>query len=302
LPREGNPFDGLEIDMKKTLFALMLFASVGASIPSFAAEPSLHEVYQAAEAGKTDEAQRMMHEVLQAHPNSGKAHYVEAELLAKQGQLKQAANELASAEKLAPGLPFATAQSVASLKAAIARHASSPVPVQHLPAPEQTARDVSGFPWGMLFIGLGLIAFIVWATRFMTRRSAEGGAIASPPGFGSYRPAYPSGPQGGAPQGYGAAAPFGAAPAAAPGLGSQVLGGLATGAAVGAGVVAGEALMHRFMDGHQAAPSNDRAFSSFDSIPSLPATPLDNMGGNDFGIADSSSWDDSASSSDSDWN
>lgn len=56
------------------------------------------------------EAQRMMREVLQNHPNSGKAHYVEAELLAKEGSLAQAANELATAEKLSPGLPFATAE------------------------------------------------------------------------------------------------------------------------------------------------------------------------------------------------
>lgn len=60
--------------------------------------------------------------------------------------------------------------------------------------------------------------------------------------------------------------------------------------------------MHRFMDGYKTVPAGDQAFSSFDSIPNLPSTPLDDMGGNDFGIADSSSWDDGASSADSDWN
>lgn len=91
-------------------------------------------------------------------------------------------------------------------------------------------------------------------------------------------------------------------PAAGPGLGSQLMGGLATGAAVGAGVVAVEALMHHFMDGNKSAPTSDHAFSSFGNIPDLPSTPLNDMGGNDFGIADSSSWDDGGSSSDSDWN
>ncbi len=33
-----------------------------------------------------DDAQRMMREVLQAHPDSGKAHFVDAELLAKQAR------------------------------------------------------------------------------------------------------------------------------------------------------------------------------------------------------------------------
>jgi hypothetical protein len=151
----------------------------------------------------------------------------------------------------------------------------------------------------MMFIGLGLIAFIFWATKFMSRRNSQGGVGPSQPGFGNYHPAYPSGPAGGVPQGYGAPS---MAPAAGPGLGSQLMGGLATGAAVGAGVVAGEALMHHFMDGNKATPTSDRAFSSYDSIPDLPSTPLNDMGGNDFGIADSSSWDDGGSSSDSDWN
>jgi hypothetical protein len=280
--------------MKKTLVALMLLASVGISLPTFAAEPSLHEVYQAADASKLEDAQRMMKEILQAHPNSGKAHYVEAELLAKQGQLKQAANELAAAEKLAPGLPFANAQSAASLREAINHHATSTVvPVQHAPTVQPTHQ--SSFPWEMLFIGLGVIAFIVWATRFMASRNAQSGTGIMQPGVGGYRPAYPSG----SPQAYGGQ---GAAPGAGSGLGSQVLGGLATGAAVGAGVVAGEALMHHFMDGHKTEPSSDQRFSSFDSIQSLPSTPQNNMGGNDFGISDSSSWDDSSSSGDSEWN
>ena len=289
--------------MKKTVVALMLVASVGISMPTFAAEPSLHEVYQAANSGKIDDAQRMMKEVLLAHPNSGKAHYVEAELLAKQANLKQAANELATAEKLAPGLPFATPQAVSSLRETISRHSSSsvapaPAKVQHAPFAAQPAHEEPSFPWGMLFIGLGLIAFIVWASKLMSRRNALGGSGPSQPGFGGYRPAYPTAPYGGSPQGYGAP---GAAPAAGSGLGSQMLGGLATGAAVGAGVVAGEALMHHFMDGNKATPTNDRAFSTYDSIPDLPSTPLNDMGGNDFGISDNSSWEDGGSS-DSDWN
>src|SRR5574338_49812 len=104
--------DRQETRMKKWLLALMLLGSLGIGLPGFAAEPSLHEVYQAAEAGKLDDAQRMMKEVLLAHPRSGKAHYVEAELLAKQGHTREAATELATAEGLAPGLPFASAQAV----------------------------------------------------------------------------------------------------------------------------------------------------------------------------------------------
>lgn len=284
--------------MKKLVFALMFFASASASIPSFAAEPSLHAVYQAAEAGRLDEAQGMMREVLQAHPNSGKAHFVEAELLAKQGKTQQAANELATAEKFAPGLPFANTQAVSSLKASLGQRTASPAQsAAHFPLAEQAAPQAApSAPWPLLFLGLGLIAFIVWASKFMRRVSGQAAPTAGPAAYGAYQPAYPGNPQPGAPAGYGMA------PAAAPGLGSQMLGGLATGAAVGAGVVAGEALMHHFMDGGRTnAGGSGQNFASFDSIPSLPATPLNDMGGNDFGITDTS-WDDGGASSDSDWN
>jgi len=286
--------------MKKTVVALMLFAALGFSLPSFAAEPSLHEVYQAASSGKLDAAQHMMQEVLQAHPNSGKAHYVEAELLAKQGQLKQAANELALAEKFAPGLPFATPQAVSGLRASIERHgagATSPVAVQQAPFAVAPGNSAAGFPWGMLLLGLGLIAFIVWASKLMARRNPVDAVAPAAPGLGGYRPAYPVAPYDGGGAGYGAP---GVASAAAPGLGSRMLGGLATGAAVGAGVVAGEALLHRFMDGPKAESGTDRAFSSFDSIPDLPPTPVNDMGGADFGIADTS-WDDAGAAGDNDW-
>lgn len=284
--------------MKKTVGAMMLCATLACSLAAQAAEPSLHEVYQAASSGKPEVAQRMMQEVLQAHPNSGKAHYVEAELLAQQGKLQQAAGELANAERLAPGLPFATPQAVAALRSSLgapAAHAAGQLAPVNAPV---AAPASSGFPAGMLLLGLGLIAFIVWASKLMARRNPPAPVEAAASGYGGYRPAYPAAPYGGA-AAYG---PAGVAPAAAPGLGSQVLGGLATGAAVGAGVVAGEALLHHFMDGPKSAPaSSDRAFSSFDSIPDLPSTPVNDLGGADFGIADTS-WDDAGAGGDNDWN
>lgn len=308
--------------MKKTLGILLLVATVGFSNVTLAAEPSLHEVYQAANAGKLDDAQRMMREVLQAHPQSAKAHYVEAELLAKQGKRQQAAEELATAEKLAPGLPFASAQSVAGLRQAVGRHETTGArPASAVPAPPTPASPVNSpnparMPWGMLLIVLAAVAaFIVWASRLMSRRNVDGAAAmpaasayAQPAGYAlPYPPSPPAGtspaPGWGA-QGWGASAAGGMPPAAEPGLGSRMLGGLATGAAVGAGVVAGEALMRRFFDGHKEVggngQNNGQNFGGFDDIPSLPSTPLDDLGGKDFGIADGGSWDDGGG--DDDWN
>ena len=67
----------------------------------------MNQVHEAAAAGKFIEAQAMMDKVLAAHPNSAKAHFIDAELLAKQGKFERARTELATAERLAPGLPFA---------------------------------------------------------------------------------------------------------------------------------------------------------------------------------------------------
>ena len=79
-------------------------------------------------------------------------------------------------------------------------------------------------------------------------------------------------------------------------MGSGLMGSLATGAALGAGMVAGEALMHHFTDGEHSsngfineAQANNNSFSSND------------MGGSDFGIADSSSWDDNSGGVSDDW-
>ena len=284
--------------MKKIISALLLTTAISFNLPALAADPSLHEVYQAANSGHMAEAQRMMKEVLQSHPNSGKAHYVQAELSAKEGNLAQAANELATAEKLSPGLSFATPESVRSLKSALSSHVSktsSLSSAQHEYAPQvvEATRPLTNFPWGLFAAGLGLVAFIFWASKRMTRRNAVSGLGSSQPSYGGYRPAYPTGQYSPSSSSYGpTATPSGTGS----GLGAQVLGGLATGAAVGAGVIAGEALMHHFMDDKKSTPSGNQAFSGFDnSIPELPPTPLNDMGGNDFGISDGGSWDDGTS-------
>ena len=273
---------------KHLLFGLAMLVGISLAIPPAVAadEPSLHQIYQAAESGRLDEAQTMMHQVLQAHPNSGKAHYVEAELLAKQGRLADARAELARAESLAPGLPFAKPQAVNNLQHLLA----APAPTGASLPLEAPAGHASNFPWGLFLAGLGLIAFIVFAMRLMSRRNSGEflPATASAASAGSYQPY-------GAPY-YGA----GSAPAAPQGgLGSRLMGGLATGAAVGAGVIAGEALARHFMgDGGNSerllspGVGNDSA--------GLGNDPFNDLGGSDFGVSDGASWDDGGAADD--WN
>jgi uncharacterized protein len=266
--------------------AIALFGALSAG-SAVAADATLHEVYRTVEAGHLKQAETMMDQVLRDHPNSAKAHYVEAELQAKEGNAGRARTELATAERLAPGLPFAKADAVGELRRQI--EPAAPLHALAVPATVMPAAPANGMPWGMLIVGLALVAAILFFIRTMTRPRL---LPASAAGYGA------SGGQLGYPQpiGPGGAGPVGTAA----GLGSGILGGLATGAAVGAGMVAGEALMHRVFDG----TSHTANAAPLDSIADTPITANTDydMGGNDFGISDAGSWDDSSGGGTDDWN
>jgi len=239
--------------------------------------PTIDQVYRAAETGRLDEAQRMMGTVIKEHPNSAKAHFVEAQLLAKQGQTAGAEAELRIAENLKPDLSFANQQAVQELKQRIAltHQVGQPSSVNYPSVPG------NHIPWGLIFLGLGAIVLI---TLFMRNKGN--------PGIAAYTGNYQHGMQNTS------AAPMqpyagGMGPmAAGGGIGSGIMGGLATGAAVGVGMVAGEALVHHFMDGGHNAPNN---------VPPVADTwggSSNDLGGTDFGIADNSSWDTDANIAD----
>ena len=246
--------------------AFVWFIALFLSSNVFAADlPSLHQVYQAAAAGRYAEAQSMMDQVLRAHPNSAKAHYVEAELLAKQHQFQAARSELATAERLEPGLPFAKSQSVAELRSQLA--------TDQRPAmfAGSTAANAHSFPWGGIMLAITAIVMIVLLMRLFVARAGLPQPVPATGGTAPWQSGNPSPmmPSSG-------------------GLGSNLATGLATGVAVGAGMVAGEALAHHFLgNGSNTA---------------LPVSPVDNwapsandnMGGNDFGINDATSWDDNS--------
>lgn len=260
--------------------ALLLLAA-----PAFAEDdPTMHQVYLAAEAGKFNEAQSMMDKVLHDHPNSAKAHFVEAELLAKQGMFSSAGVELNTAERLQPGLPFAKPEAVKSLKSRIASVSNGAVQpstgAQSIPS---TVKD--WMPTILLLLGIGLIVLLI---GFMSRRNSNTIPANSYTGNGPGSNIPPVGTNGtGSVMGQPATG----------GMGSGIMGNLATGAALGAGVVAGEALMHHFIDGdkNNVIPEPPLHDSSPWSTPNS-VSENDDMGGTDFGIADASSWDDGGDS------
>ncbi|MGZ5052359.1 MAG: tetratricopeptide repeat protein [Methylobacter sp.] len=293
--------------------AIMILALLFSAAPVFAEnEPSIQQVYDAAEAGKFSEAQAMMDKVLREHPNSAKAHFVEAEILAKQGQLGKASDELNTAERLKPGLPFIKPEVVQELKNRIGSTPApsrSVQPVTSVPQAAPAAAINEWMPWILLLLGIGLVVFLI--VYLLNRRNNNvipaGGYRGNMPA--PNMPPVATGPNGG----YGAG-PVVGQPAAG-GIGSGLMGSLATGAALGAGVAAGEALVHHFLDGdkneaaegfhHQAAPEAHHETSPWTTADNDSFSDNYDMGGNDFGIADASSWgdDDSgiADSDDDEW-
>jgi tetratricopeptide (TPR) repeat protein len=109
-------------------------------------------------AGRIGQAQALVEEQLHAHPADARAHYVAAELRMRQGEREPAREELAAAERLMPGLPFADGQAVRDLHRQIEDSAAalaSPFTAA-LPSPE-----AAGQSW-KLWVALGSGTALAW--------------------------------------------------------------------------------------------------------------------------------------------
>ena len=268
----------MRILLTGTFAAAALTLAMSFSAPVLAegaADPTVHQIYEAAEAGRFDQAQQMMDQVLKDHPKSAKAHYVQAELYAKEGKTALARAELAEAEGFDPGLTHENPRSVQALKSQLgvgARPTQGPRVVGLSSAPA-----APHFPWGTALIFVVVIG-LLW--MMFRRRNTNAQYPAAGPGGPGYGPGY------GGPAGYGPGGPVGGGG----GIGSGIAGGLASGLAVGAGVVAGEELAHHFLDGGNREgggvipPANAGEWQQSSNS---------DMGGSDFGVNDAGGWDDS---------
>jgi clan AA aspartic protease (TIGR02281 family) len=104
---------------RSVALTVLLLVSVHSPVLADGAEPTVKEVYRAAESGHLEQAQHMIETVLRNHPTSAKAHYVLSEIYARERNLGLARGELARAEQLAPGLAFAKPEAVVRLKSEI---------------------------------------------------------------------------------------------------------------------------------------------------------------------------------------
>jgi uncharacterized protein len=283
-------------------------------------EPTLKQIYDTAQAGQLDKAQTMVQQVLVLHPNSAKAHFVQAELFARQGQLPKAREALAAADKLAPGLPFAKSEAIQSLRAQL--DAKSPPPAVKSPSANSFGVTPAGppaapanTPWGLLLLGGGaaiaLVVFLIrrkpaqtftppapYANPGSSPGAMPGGGLNGPQTFGMGSGAAPG--ASGAP-GYGQAPvqPYGQQPQpAGSGMGGRLAGGLATGLAVGAGMMAAQAI-GKTLTGNEDRGNRQPEGGGGSQQPLANNGPGNNdMGGQNFGVEDAGSWDDAGGGGD----
>jgi hypothetical protein len=264
--------------LKRITAPLVLVTALACAGPVLAT-PTVDQVYEAARSGHLNQAQQMMDEVLRDKPNSPKAHYIEAEISARARNFDRARSELARAQELDPSGAFAKPESLAALQRELARGNSNYRGNSYPPGTYvRPVERHSSFPWGVVLLVVAGVV-ILWALA--SRRRYGGGYYPQAGGV-------PPGPGGGYSGGYGPGGygPAGYGPPAGGGLGSGIVGGLASGLALGAGVAAGEELVHHWID---------KDGNRVEGPPPADYVPPDdnaNMGGNDFGVSDNSSWGD----------
>lgn len=271
---------------KLLLCAVALWSAAAFALPTSQA------VQDAVKAGNYTQAESMMQEVVTAKPQSAKAHYVYAEILAHDAKFDEAARQAKQAEMLDPAIGFTDPEKFRSFEKTLQREQAAPAPtaavqppVAYAPA-QQAGTGLPGWVWGA---GVALIAFLIF--RAVTRRAA----MQAPAGA-----AYANG--GLAPQaGYGGGAGYGQPGYGQPGYGQPGYGGapggglLRTGLAAAGGLAAGM-LVEKMIDDHRGNDYNgDRSGmlggtqpGMFDSGSGQAATeleqrPIDFGSGNDWG-------------------
>jgi len=173
--------------------AALVLAAAMTGAPALAADPSMNDIYQAAEAGHLDQAQQMIGQVLKDHPDSYKAHYVQAELYARENKPALAREELARAEQINPSLSGFSDRSVRELKQQLGL-----LPRSGGAGNYGTYRTVAAqphFPWGTVLV-LGIVVLVFWAL-FRRRSYGYPAGVAGPGAAPGYGPGGYVGPGGG---------------------------------------------------------------------------------------------------------
>ena len=249
------------------LLPLLLFASLAQAVPS------VDEVQTAVKAGRYAQAETMMREVVASKPESAKAHYVLAEILAHNGQRDEALKETREARRIDPAIKFADPAKFARFEELLQQPrgaagtgaytgpntgtvaAPSAEPRRTGPATsrlneERAAAAGGGMPSWLWLVGAAVVALVAWRFIASRRTSSSAAAPMAAAGMGMAPGAgYPAAPMGGAP-GYGVGPQY-----QQPGImGGRGPGMMGVGLGVAGGVAAGM-LAERMLHGGRDAPA-----------------------------------------------
>lgn len=158
------------------------------------AEPTVKDVQAATQRGDYAEAEKLVREVITAKPDSARAQYVLAEILAHERKFNEAAEHVQRARSLDPAIKFADPAKFSAFEQLLQREqataakSTTPVPAVVSAAPPQRAAPVErssggGVPVWLLIVGAGI--FIWLAMRWMRSRTA---AQTQPAMAGGYSP------------------------------------------------------------------------------------------------------------------
>ncbi len=263
--------------MKKSIAALA-FAVLSAAAWAL---PTTQEVETAIQQGHYSQAETMMSEVVAAKPDSAKAHYVYAEMLAHNRNFAKATQEAARARQLDPAIKFTTPDKFSAFEQLLQREQSttqtrSPAtPSALAPRPVQASPSFPAIPGWVWAAGLAAIAFVLWRGFNRSRAGVPGAASAGVAG---------TAPATGAPLNPGApgVAPYGpGTPGAAPGSG--MLGtGMAVAGGVAGGMLLGEMLHNRAGAGTDRVMPGANPLATNDAATELENRPVDLGNGGDW--------------------
>ena len=191
----------------KAMKSMVLCTALVTSALAFAL-PSPKDIEAAVSQGQLPQAESMLREVIEAKPQSAKAHYELGQVLLREHRAKEAHSELLAAKAMDPSLKFAT--SPQQFEAILAQ--ANALPTHSSTASQATTSTTSANPhpgspsesgFSLTYVWIGIAALMVIALLIRSRRPAP--APYAPPApdmnagpgtaFGrnpAYAPAYPA--------------------------------------------------------------------------------------------------------------
>jgi hypothetical protein len=275
----------------------ILLATLWASV--CLALPAPHDIEQAVAKGQLPQAERMLREVIAEKPNSARAHYELAQVLAREGQPSEALQAIRQARALDASLQFAqspekfnaVAQAIEQQAAAKASPATAHAPVAVAAPTAPTTPTQAAWMWPALLTGgFALLALWLWR-RVQARPTLQPAGMDASMGQRGFGAQYD--PRGGAAPGYGYGQPYPAASGS--GVAGAVVGGLA---GVAAGYALSKALDSHDHPAHTSTMDTPRANDPMADTGLVRMDPGADLGSFDAGAGDDWGGDTGASSDD----